>query len=312
MYKTHRFSALTGHLPSREGDSRQRLLASLVTFSCRLGHHGLLCCAKHQESHIRNGLLGSKAPPAPVPGTDKQTPASGASAARAQLHAWLNGVSAGGSSGAPGLQPTPPDPCPFSDHRQRLFLPSALSRAPLKQSKASAPSPHRFCPLLPAGAAAQPLSTISQRSEKVFFQRKATPELPAASALPVPPPLNPGSSDSSQNVSVLPARPAPASPERAVASMSFGEALRGGNLSLSTPGSAMRSSGTERVINNNEKLGLPWICCSIYNVHLSPSPRPREIRTPFSALAWGVIFKRDAVTAGGDGRGRRVAAPTMG
>lgn len=78
----------------------------------------------------------------------------------------------------------------------------------------------------------------------------------------------------------------------------------------------MRSSGTVRVINNNEKLGLPWICCSIYNVHLSPSPRPaqqpREIRTPFSALARGVMFNRDAVTAGGGGRGRTAAAPTTG
>lgn len=85
--------------------------------------------------------------------------------------------------------------------------------------------------------------------------------------------------------------------------MSFGEALKGGNLSLSAPGSAMRGSSTVRVINNNEKLGLPWICYSIYNVHLSPSPRPaqqpREIRAPFSASAWGGIFNRDAVAAGG-------------
>lgn len=61
----------------------------------------------------------------------------------------------------------------------------------------------------------------------------------------------------------------------------------------------MRGSGTVQVINNNEKLGLPWICRSIYNAHLSPSPRPaqqpREIRAPFTASACAFIFNWDAV-----------------
>lgn len=56
----------------------------------------------------------------------------------------------------------------------------------------------------------------------------------------------------------------------------------------------MCGSGTVQVINNNEKFALPWIWCSIYNRHLSPSPRPaqqpKEIRAPFTALARGFIY----------------------
>lgn len=36
----------------------------------------------------------------------------------------------------------------------------------------------------------------------------------------------------------------------------------------------MCGAGTARVINNNEKLGLPWIWCSIYNAHLAQHPDP--------------------------------------
>lgn len=60
----------------------------------------------------------------------------------------------------------------------------------------------------------------------------------------------------------------------------------------------MCGSGTVQVINNNGKLGLPWICCSIYNPHLAPAPslvrQPGEIRAPFTALAWGFICNQDA------------------
>lgn len=58
----------------------------------------------------------------------------------------------------------------------------------------------------------------------------------------------------------------------------------------------MCSSGTVQVINNNEKFTLPWIWCSIYNTHLSLSPRPaqqpKEIRAPFTALVRGFIYNQ--------------------
>lgn len=89
--------------------------------------------------------------------------------------------------------------------------------------------------------------------------------------MPVPPALNPSSS---QNVSAAACQARPQPPKSWLSRRCRSEG--GGDLSLSALGSAMCGAGTVRVINNNEKLGLPWIWCSIYNVHLSQHPDPRS------------------------------------
>lgn len=97
-------------------------------------------------------------------------------------------------------------------------------------------------------------------------------------------------SDSSQNVSVAACRSQLQPPRSSLPPRCRARGSGQGLLSLSTPGSAMRGSGTLEVINNDEKLGLPWICLSIYNTALLCGSRgesePHSLR--------GVIFNRDA------------------
>lgn len=165
-YKTHRFSPFTGHLPSREGNSFQRL--------CQPGHLQLPATTQRavvlrkapreatsetgcwvQKLHCASARFGLRGQRGGTWGistksfqttSNKITPQEQTSKPQRAVPAQpelscLNGrISAGGSSAARGLQPTPPDPCPFCNNRQRLFLPSVLSRAPLKQREASAPS----------------------------------------------------------------------------------------------------------------------------------------------------------------------------